>query len=100
MTVEHLEPTGEIGYENGPSREQCVERVTALVVVRHEELIVSEARRPDQHPASVYLAHLARGSRRTMRQALDTIAAVLTEQHCNAETLGWALVRYQHTAAV
>src|ERR671933_1131897 len=52
------------------------------------------------HPAAVYLASLAPGSRRTMRQALDTIAAILTGDQADAFTLTWGALRYQHTAAV
>lgn len=52
------------------------------------------------HPASVYLASLGEGSRRTMREALDAIASLLTGGICNATTLNWAALRYQHTAAV
>lgn len=55
---------------------------------------------PDRHPAAVYLARLSPGSRRTMRQALDAIAGLLTSERCTAETLDWGAVRYQHTAAV
>ena len=53
-----------------------------------------------QHPAAVYLSGLSTGSRPTMRQALDAIAALLTNGHCNALTLDWAALRYQHTAAI
>lgn len=56
--------------------------------------------RPDQHPAAVYLARLAPGSRRTMSAALDTIAGLLTSNRCNVQTLDWGSLRYQHTAAV
>jgi site-specific recombinase XerD len=52
------------------------------------------------HPAAVYLSLLAPGSRRTMRQSLDAIASVLTDGQCDAMTLNWAALRYQHTAAV
>ncbi len=52
------------------------------------------------HPAQVYLASLGAGSKRTMRQALNAIASMLTNGHCDALTLDWAALRYQHTAAV
>lgn len=52
------------------------------------------------HPASVYLSKLAPGSRRTMRQSLNAIASLLTQGECDATTLNWAALRYQHTAAL
>ena len=53
-----------------------------------------------EHPAAVYLARLAPGSRRTMRGALDTVAGILTSDAADALALPWHLLRYQHTAAV
>lgn len=53
-----------------------------------------------RHPAAVYLASLNLGSRPTMHHALDAIASLLTNGECDALTLDWALLRYQHTAAV
>jgi len=55
---------------------------------------------PDQLPARVYLARLGGGSRRTMRTALDTMAALLTAGRCDADTVDWSRLRYQHTAAL
>src|SRR5437016_4867083 len=54
----------------------------------------------DRHPALVYLARLSPGSRRTMRQGLDAVARLLTAGACDALTLDWAALRYQHTAAI
>jgi integrase/recombinase XerD len=54
----------------------------------------------DQHPAAVYLARLAPGSRRTMSDALDRIAAMLTAGRSDRWTLRWSTLRYQHTQAV
>lgn len=54
----------------------------------------------DRHPAAVYLASLGPGSRRTMRRSLDVIAAILTQGRCDALTVDWSCVRYQHAAAV
>lgn len=52
------------------------------------------------HPVAVYLARLAPGSRRTMRQVLDVVAAVLTDGGADEISLPWARLRYQHTQAV
>ena len=53
-----------------------------------------------EHPAAVYLASLGAGSRRTMEQALNAIAKILTGNICDALTLDWSKLRYKHTAAV
>lgn len=53
-----------------------------------------------QHPAAVYLSQLSSGSRRTMRQSLNAIARLLTQNQCDALTIDWAALRYPHTAAV
>lgn len=52
-----------------------------------------------QHPAAVYLAGLAAGSRRTMRTSLDTVALLLSGR-AEALAVDWAAVRFQHTAGV
>ena len=51
-------------------------------------------------PAEVYIRSLGSGSRRTMREALDTIAKLLTDNQCDATTLDWSKIKYQHTAIV
>ena len=55
---------------------------------------------PDRHPAAVYIARLAPGSRRTMRHALDTVARIISRGSDDAATLSWAALRYQHTTAI
>ncbi|ABA24691.1 Phage integrase [Trichormus variabilis ATCC 29413] len=52
------------------------------------------------NPAAVYLASLGKGSRRTMKQALDAIALLATNQTCDAMNCPWGLLRYQHTMAI
>jgi site-specific recombinase XerD len=54
----------------------------------------------DHHPAHVYIARLGSGSRRTMAEALDTIAAIASGRRMDAEGFPWAMLRYQHTAAI
>lgn len=74
----------------------------ALVPVVHEaegSLVVREAEPADRHPVRVYLATLAPGSRRTMRQALDVIAGLLVAG-ADAMVFPWAQLGYQHAAAV
>ena len=53
-----------------------------------------------QHPAGVYLASLSPGSVVTMRHSLNTMASLLTRGECDAMTLDWSKLRYQHTAAL
>jgi len=73
------------------------------------DLVLARQMPLSQHPAAVYLARLgSAGSRRTMRAALNVIAALLgvlethddtgrdvTYLHCD-----WAALRYAHTAAL
>lgn len=54
----------------------------------------------DRHPAAVYLARLAAGSRRTMLGALNTAASLITSGRCDVETMPWHLLRYPHVAAL
>ncbi|MCB0309757.1 MAG: hypothetical protein KDD42_00900, partial [Bdellovibrionales bacterium] len=54
----------------------------------------------DQNPALVYLASLSPGSRRTMRQALDVMAGILSAERCDHMTLPWWMLRFQHTQAL
>jgi len=54
----------------------------------------------DEHPVAVYLAGLnTADSRRAMRQALDTIADILTNTP-DALACDWRLLRFQHVMAV
>ena len=65
-----------------------------------EPLALTEPLPITMHPAEVYLNSLGEGSRRTMREALNAIARLLTSGTCDASTLDWSKLRYQHTAAV
>ena len=54
-----------------------------------------------ENPAAVYLASLAPGSRRTMREALDTMAGILTDQRCgDCLQWDWSSMRFAHSAAL
>lgn len=54
----------------------------------------------DQQPARVYLATLAGGSHRAMRSALELTADLLSAGACDAWSLPWPQLRYQHLAAL
>lgn len=73
---------------------------TAFAPTLPRELRARASYPADRHPAAVYLARLAPGSRRTMRGALDAIAHILSSDTRDAETLDWPRLRYQHTQAV
>jgi integrase len=64
------------------------------------ELMLTSPLPLTEHPAAVYLAGLSPGSRPAMRQALNALAQLLSNGHCDALTLNWAALRYKHTAAV
>lgn len=65
-----------------------------------EELALSAPVPLTIHPAAVYLSAIAPKSQRTMRQSLNAIASILTNGQCDAMTLDWSKLRYQHTAAL
>ena len=63
-------------------------------------LVAARPTSADRHPAAVYLARLAQGSRRTMAASLDQIAGLLTNNQATMQSLEWSALRYQHTAAL
>lgn len=70
------------------------------VVESHETFGTLALVRPaSERPALVYLARLAPGSRRTMAQALDTMAGLLSPG-ATAADLPWESLRYGHTQAL
>jgi site-specific recombinase XerD len=73
---------------------------SALAPAVAHELVAVQPVPADRHPAAVYLASLAPGSRRTMRQALDAVAGILTRGQATAATLEWTALRYPHTQLV
>ena len=67
------------------------------------DLLPAQVTDPSRHPAAVYLARLAPGSRRSQRAALNTMARLLTSAHeepLDAPQLPWHQLRYQHTQAL
>lgn len=65
-----------------------------------ERLAVTTVADLERHPAHVYLASLAEGSRETMRRALDVIADIASQGNADRLTLDWAALRFQHTTAI
>jgi integrase len=54
-----------------------------------------------ENPAAVYLTHLGPGSRRTMREALDGIAGIVSNDRCtDCLQMDWSALRFAHTAAI
>lgn len=80
---------------NGQSK-----RTQAIAGTGKADLVARPVPPVEKHPAAVYLASLGRGSRRTMRQALDVMAGLLTAGRSNAQMLDWSALRYQHTQAL
>jgi site-specific recombinase XerD len=83
-----------------PIPNEITDNTLSSAEVEVRDLALVRAAPPDRRPARVYLARLGEGSRRTMRVALDTLAALLTGNYCDANTLDRSRLRYQHTAAL
>jgi integrase/recombinase XerC len=74
--------------------------LSAYSTIEGHELALTRSRSLDEHPAVVYLAGLSEGSRRTIFQSLQRIAAILSDGQLDVFSLDWSAIRYQHTAAV
>ncbi len=82
--------------------------VAPATIDAREQFTLALPHRADEHPALVYLARLAPGSRRTMEGALNTLAQMLgvpqlVDQDGKDRTClqcDWAALRYQHTHAL
>ena len=72
----------------------------APVAIQVHAIVHPGTERPRAIPAAVYLAGVARGSRRTLRQSLDAIAGWASGGVHDALTFPWHALRYEHTAAV
>lgn len=73
---------------------------TSLVTLPLNVLVVHAPERLEQNAAAVYLASLAHGSRRTMRESLNIIAAMLTNGNADALNFDWSQLRFAHTQAI
>lgn len=75
---------------------------TPLDVMPAEDLERADRSLPpaDRHPALAYLSSLSEGSRRTMHQALDRIAELVTDGEADAEELPWHRLEYRHARAI
>lgn len=87
-----------LGTDAAPPREAIVP--VAYDVANLPLVVIGGPSEPaDWQPVRVYLASLAPGSRRAMRQALDVVAALLSAGS-TAMDLPWGQLGYQHAAAV
>lgn len=85
--------------ENEHSKHRTNDAVELAPGLASELVLAPDPLRPDQHPAAVYLARLAPGSRASQRSALEQIAELL-RPGLGVEALPWWQLRYQHTRAV
>lgn len=90
---------------NFPTASVTVEPTTALAPSASAEVVATGFSphvypSPESHPALVYLAKLAPGSRLAMQGALDVIADAATGGACDRVSMPWHLLRYEHTEAI
>lgn len=76
--------------------------MTTELITNDAGVIALAGTRPaDQNAARVYLSQLnTDGGRRTMLQALGTMAGLLSGGRATVDSLDWAALRFQHTAAL
>lgn len=90
-----------IGLDSSPS--EPVGSLTRSVVFGSKpidlSLVAASSLPLDRHPVAVYLAGLARGSRRAQRTALRTIAKIVSHE-ADEMTLPWWVLDYAHTTAI
>ena len=71
-----------------------------LTTTTPNQLTTPQALPLDRNPAAVYLAGLKASSRRPQKQALETIARLMTGGELDALNFPWYELRFQHTAAI
>ena len=77
-----------------------MEPTTALTLTQPSALAAGSELTSGPKPGACLPGWPSAGSRRTMRQALDVIAGILTADACDHRTLPWGALRFQHTQAV
>ncbi len=73
-----------------------------LPVQQAEIIPVPSGQQPpaDRHPALVYLASVAPGTRPSVRSGLQVVAEILSGGRCDLFSFPWASLRAQHTLAL
>src|SRR5690348_11227360 len=71
-----------------------------LLATQRGTAALAKPGRADRNPVAVYLKRLAPGSQRTMLQALNEVATIVSSGKADAMTLPWAKLGYQHTQAI
>ncbi|HWR35393.1 MAG TPA: tyrosine-type recombinase/integrase [Clostridia bacterium] len=71
-----------------------------FLVPKPHQAVPEGTRRPSALPVDVYIDHLGIGSRRGMKDGLDTVATFLLGRPADANDVDWPSIRYNQTAAV
>lgn len=94
----------EISVDNDllPDSDAAVLAIPVVFAPDSTSLLLAAERAGDlaTHPAAVYLASLAPGSRRCMTSALHLCARTLSLGRLDAWSLPWSEIRFSHTAAL